>query len=57
MNLLLLRLIFKSHRVSTIASIRRNPILADILSLIDYMKRRGSGLKRMALYVNHVGNA
>jgi len=33
--------------IDTIASIRRNPILADILSRIDYMERRGSGLKRI----------
>lgn len=33
--------------IETIASIRRNPILADILSRIDYMERRGSGLKRI----------
>ena len=33
--------------ISTIASIRRNPILADVLSRIDYMERRGSGLKRI----------
>lgn len=33
--------------IDTIASIRRNPILADILNRIDYMERRGSGLKRI----------
>jgi ATP-dependent DNA helicase RecG len=33
--------------IDTVASVRRNPILADILSRIDYMERRGSGLKRM----------
>lgn len=33
--------------ISTIVSIRRNPILSDILSRIDYMERRGSGLKRI----------
>lgn len=30
-----------------IASIRRNPILADIMSRLEYMERRGSGLKRI----------
>lgn len=33
--------------ITKIASIRRNPILADILSRLDYMERRGSGLKRI----------
>lgn len=33
--------------IDTVASVRRNPILADILSRIDYMERRGSGLRRM----------
>ncbi len=32
--------------INKIASIRRNPILADIFSRLDYMERRGSGLKR-----------
>jgi ATP-dependent DNA helicase RecG len=30
-----------------IASIRRNPILADIFNRLDFMERRGSGLKRI----------
>ena len=30
-----------------IASIRRNPILADIFNRLDYMERRGSGLRRI----------
>ena len=33
--------------IDKIASIRRNPILADIFSRLDYMERRGSGLKRI----------
>jgi len=33
--------------IDTVASVRRNPILADILNRIDYMERRGGGLKRM----------
>ena len=30
-----------------IASDRRNPILADVMSQLDYMEKRGSGLKRI----------
>lgn len=33
--------------IDKIASHRRNPILADIFSRLDYMERRGSGLKRI----------
>lgn len=33
--------------IDKIASIRRNPIIADIFSRLDYMERRGSGLKRI----------
>jgi len=33
--------------IEEIASIRRNPIIAEILSRLDYMERRGSGLKRI----------
>lgn len=33
--------------IDKVASIRRNPILADIFSRLDYMERRGSGLKRI----------
>lgn len=33
--------------INRIASIRRNPILADIFNRLDYMERRGSGLKRI----------
>ncbi len=30
-----------------IASDRRNPILADVMAQLDYMEKRGSGLKRI----------
>ena len=33
--------------IDKVASIRRNPIVADIFSRLDYMERRGSGLKRI----------
>lgn len=33
--------------INRIASIRRNPILADIFNRLDYMERRGSGLMRI----------
>jgi len=33
--------------IEEVASIRRNPIIADIFSRLDYMERRGSGLKRI----------
>ena len=49
--------------IDEVASIRRNPVLADILNRLDYMERRGSGLqrivkafedkKRIEFYSNH----
>lgn len=33
--------------IDRVASIRRNPIVADVFSRLDYMERRGSGLKRI----------
>ncbi|MCD5410572.1 MAG: putative DNA binding domain-containing protein [Clostridiales bacterium] len=33
--------------IDKVASIRRNPIVADIFNRLDYMERRGSGLKRI----------
>ena len=33
--------------VEEIASDRRNPILADVMAQLDYMEKRGSGLKRI----------
>ncbi len=33
--------------IEEVASIRRNPIIADIFNRLDYMERRGSGLKRI----------
>ena len=33
--------------IDRVASLRRNPIVADIFSRLDYMERRGSGLKRI----------
>ena len=30
-----------------ISSDRRNPILADVMAQLDYMEKRGSGLKRI----------
>ncbi len=33
--------------IEEIASDRRNPILADVMAQLDYMEKRGSGLKRI----------
>ena len=33
-----------------IASDRKNPILADVMAQLDYMEKRGSGLKRICIY-------
>ena len=33
--------------IEEVASDRRNPILADVMAQIDYMEKRGSGLKRI----------
>ena len=33
--------------IDEISSDRRNPILADVMSQLDYMEKRGSGLKRI----------
>jgi ATP-dependent DNA helicase RecG len=30
-----------------ISSLRRNPVLADVMAQLDYMEKRGSGLKRI----------
>jgi ATP-dependent DNA helicase RecG len=34
-------------RLEEISSDRRNPILADVMAQLDYMEKRGSGLKRI----------
>jgi len=34
-------------RLDEISSERRNPILADVMAQLDYMEKRGSGLKRI----------
>lgn len=33
--------------IDEISSDRRNPILADVMAQLDYMEKRGSGLKRI----------
>lgn len=33
--------------INKIPSIRRNPVIADVFAQLDYMERRGSGLKKM----------
>ena len=33
--------------IEDISSDRRNPILADVMAQLDYMEKRGSGLKRI----------
>lgn len=33
--------------IDDLASVRRNPIIADMFSQLDYMERRGSGLRRI----------
>ena len=35
--------------IEEIASDRRNPILADVMAQLDYMEKRGSGLKRICI--------
>lgn len=39
--------------IDKVSSIRRNPIIADIFSRLDYMERRGSGLKRIKEAFKH----
>lgn len=34
-------------QLDDISSERRNPILADVMAQLDYMEKRGSGLKRI----------
>ena len=33
--------------IDEISSTRRNPVLADVMAQLDYMEKRGSGLKRI----------
>jgi predicted HTH transcriptional regulator len=33
--------------IEEVSSDRRNPILADVMAQLDYMEKRGSGLKRI----------
>ena len=33
--------------IEEISSLRRNPVLADVMAQLDYMEKRGSGLKRI----------
>ena len=33
--------------VEDISSLRRNPVLADVMARLDYMEKRGSGLKKI----------
>ena len=33
--------------VEDISSLRRNPVLADVMAQLDYMEKRGSGLKKI----------
>ena len=33
--------------VEDVSSMRRNPVLADVMALLDYMEKRGSGLKKI----------
>ena len=33
--------------IDSIPSLRRNPVIADVFAQLDYMEKRGSGLKKM----------
>jgi len=35
------------HSVEEVSSMRRNPVLADVMAQLDYMEKRGSGLKKI----------
>lgn len=37
----------QNRDINKIPSIRRNPIIADVFAQLDYMEKRGSGLKKM----------
>lgn len=37
----------QNRDIKTIPSIRRNPVIADVFSQLDYMEKRGSGLMKM----------
>lgn len=39
--------LIQEQDISTVSSLRRNPILADVLSHLDLMEKRGSGLERI----------
>lgn len=33
--------------IASVSSVRRNPVLADVMAQLDYMEKRGSGLRRI----------
>lgn len=39
--------LIQNRDIYNVPSVRRNPILADVLAQLDYMEKRGSGLKKI----------
>lgn len=37
----------QNRDIDTVPSRRRNPVIADVFAQLDYMEKRGSGLKKM----------
>jgi predicted HTH transcriptional regulator len=39
--------LIQNRDISKVPSVRRNPILADVFTHLEYMEKRGSGLKKI----------
>ena len=44
----------QNRDITKIPSVRRNPILADVFTHLDYMEKRGSGLKKICLLTSQL---
>lgn len=43
--------LIQDRDIGNVPSKRRNPVVADIFSRLDYMERRGSGFKRLCRHM------
>lgn len=39
--------LIQDQDIANVSSVRRNPVLADVMAQLDYMEKRGSGLRRI----------
>ena len=39
--------LIQNRDIYNVPSVRRNPVLADVFTQLDYMEKRGSGLKKI----------